>query len=224
MCKNECNGGRRDTGKLKPHGIFPAQKQEVIPNYTFHVGGGSSDSTWIRNSGAPRWYMWDKSAFVNFKPMDGKEEYCHGVWVMELRLRGWALSFLSNSSKTKITWQEVYYVPTFKVNITLTVETLLKGTNKQVDGDVCCFTRRYLVQNRWVMQIWLVIEKSDSIPAIGSTDNNKIWHHHYKHLSERTLNMTQKHICGLVLNPTKMDTCHNYIATKITCRPFPKIN
>jgi hypothetical protein len=34
--------------------------------------------------------------------------------------------------------------------------------------------------------------------------------------------MTQKHVRGLVLNPTKMDTCHNCIATKITCRSFPK--
>jgi hypothetical protein len=72
------------------------------------------------------------------------------------------------------------------------------------------------------MQIRPVIKKSDSIHAIGSTDNNKIWHHHYGHLSERTLNMTQKHVCGLVLNPTKMDTCHDCIAAKITCRPFPK--
>jgi hypothetical protein len=68
-------------------------------------------------------------------------------------------------------------------------------------------------------------KKSDSIHAIGSTDNNKIWHywhHHYGHLSETTLNMAQKHICGLVLNPTKMDTCHDCIAAKITCRPFLK--
>jgi hypothetical protein len=36
--KNVRNGGRRDVEKLKPHGRFPAQKQEKIPNYTFHVG------------------------------------------------------------------------------------------------------------------------------------------------------------------------------------------
>jgi hypothetical protein len=77
--ENERDGGRRDAEKLKPHRRFPAQKQEIIPNYTFHVGGSSGDSTWIRDSGAPRWYTWDKSVFVNFKPMDGKEEYCHGV-------------------------------------------------------------------------------------------------------------------------------------------------
>jgi hypothetical protein len=196
-------------GKLKPPGRFPTQKQEIIPNYTFHVGGSSGDSTWICNSGAPRWYTWDKSVFVNFKPMDGKEEYCHRVTGDGAKIEGMGSvvykATLSKGSKTKITWQEVYYVPTFKVNITSTVETSLKGINEQVDGNICRFTYQgkeimcaCLVQNRWVMQIRPVIEKSDSIHAIGSTDNNKIWHHRYGHLSERTLNMTQKHVRGLV--------------------------
>jgi hypothetical protein len=35
--ENERDEGRRDAEKLKPHGRFPAQKQEKIPNYTFHV-------------------------------------------------------------------------------------------------------------------------------------------------------------------------------------------
>jgi hypothetical protein len=96
---------------------------------------------------------------------------------------------LSNGSKTKITLQEVYYIPTFKVNITSTVDTLLKGINEQVDGNVCCFIYQgkeimcaHLVQNRWIMQIRPVIKKSDSIHIIGSTDSNKIWHHRYGHL------------------------------------------
>jgi hypothetical protein len=206
---------RHNAEKLKPHGRFPAQKQEKIPNHTFHVGGGRGDSTWIRNSGALRWYTWDKSIFVNFKPiMDGKEEYCHRVTGDGAKIEGMGSvvyeATLSNGFKTKITWQEVYYVPTFKVKITSTVETSLKGINKQVDGNVCCFIYQgkeimcaHLVQNRWVMQIWPVMDKSDSIHIIGSTDNNKIWHHSYGHLSERTLNMTQKHIRGLVLNPIK---------------------
>jgi hypothetical protein len=131
-------------GKIKPHGRFPAQKQVNIPNYTFHVGGGSSDSTWIHDSGAPRWYTWDKSVFVNFKPMDGKEEYCHRVMGDRAKIEGLGSviyeAILSNGSKTKITWQEVYYIPTFKVNITSTVETSLQGINKQVDRDVYRFT------------------------------------------------------------------------------------
>jgi hypothetical protein len=86
------------------------------------------------------------------------------------------------------------------VNITLTVETSLKGINEQVDGDVCRFTYqgKEIICARLVhcteQQIRLVIEKSDSIHAIGSTDNNKIWHHCYGFLSKRTLNMTQKHV------------------------------
>jgi hypothetical protein len=181
--ENERDGGRRDAEKLKPHGRFPAQKQEKIPNYTIHVGGGSGDSTWIRDSGAPRWYTWDKSVFVNFKQMDGKEEYCHGVMGDGAKIEGLGSvvykATLSNGSKTKITWQEVYYVPTFKVYITSTVETSLKGINKQVDGNVCRFIYQgkeimcaCLVQNRWIMQIRPVIKKSDSIHIIGSTDNN----------------------------------------------------
>jgi hypothetical protein len=38
--------------------------------------------------------------------------------------------------------------------------------------NVCLFDK--LIQNRWVMQIQPVMEKSDSIYAIGSTNNNKI--------------------------------------------------
>jgi hypothetical protein len=34
--------------------------------------------------------------------------------------------------------------------------------------------------------------------------------------------MTQKLVHSLVLNPTKMGTCHDCTAAKITCRPFPK--
>jgi hypothetical protein len=86
--KNECNNG---AGRA-------AQKQENIPNNTFHVGGGSGDSAWIRDSGAPRWYSWDKSVFVNFKPiMDGKEEYCHGVMGDGAKIEGWGLSFTKQS-------------------------------------------------------------------------------------------------------------------------------
>jgi hypothetical protein len=92
-------------GKLKPHRRLPTQKQETIPNYTFHVGGGSGDSTWINNSGAPRWYMWDKSVFMNFKAMDGK---CHKVTDDGAKIEGMgSVAILSNGSKTKITWQEV---------------------------------------------------------------------------------------------------------------------
>jgi hypothetical protein len=150
------------------------------------VGGGSGDSTWIHDSGAPRWYTWDKSVFVNFKPMDGKEEYCHRVMGNRAKIEGMGSvvyeAILSNGSKTKITWQEVYYIPTFKVNITSTVETSLQGINKQVDRDVYRFTYQgkeimcdHLIQNRWVMQMQPVMQKTDGIHAIGSTNNNKIW-------------------------------------------------
>jgi hypothetical protein len=72
-----------------------------------------------------------------------KEEYCHGVTGNGAKIEGMGFvvykATLSNGSKTKITWQEVYYVPTFKVNITSTVETSLKGINEQVNGNVCRF-------------------------------------------------------------------------------------
>jgi hypothetical protein len=65
---------------------------------------------------------------VNFKPMDGKEEYCHGVTGDGAKIERMGSvvyeAILSNGSKSKITWQEVYYVPTFKVNITSTVEQI----------------------------------------------------------------------------------------------------
>jgi hypothetical protein len=77
------------------------------------------EETWIRDSGAPRWwYTWGKSVFVNFKPMDGKEVYCHGVTGdgAKIERMGSVLykAILSNGSKTKITWQEVYYIPTLR--------------------------------------------------------------------------------------------------------------
>jgi hypothetical protein len=34
--------------------------------------------------------------------------------------------------------------------------------------------------------------------------------------------MTQKHVRGFILNPTKMGSCHDCIAAKITRHPFLK--
>jgi hypothetical protein len=51
------------------------------------------------------------SLFVNFKQMDGKEEYSHGVMGDGAKIEGMGSvvyeATLSNGSKTIITWQEV---------------------------------------------------------------------------------------------------------------------
>jgi hypothetical protein len=51
-----------------------------------------------------------------------QNEYCHRVTGDGAKIEGMGSvvyeATLSNGSKTKITWQEVYYIPTFKVNIT----------------------------------------------------------------------------------------------------------
>jgi hypothetical protein len=68
------------------------------------VGGDSGDNTWIHDSRAPRWYTWEKSVFVDFKPMDGKEEYCHVVMGDGAKIEGMGSvvheAILSNGSKT----------------------------------------------------------------------------------------------------------------------------
>jgi hypothetical protein len=121
---------RKNSNHMEDSSLRNRRKSQIIHSMWEGVAVTvpGSDSA-IVISGAPRWYTWDKSVFVNFKPMDGKEEYCHGVTGDGAKIEGMGSvvykATLSNRSKTKITWQEVYYVPTFKVNITSTVETFL---------------------------------------------------------------------------------------------------
>jgi hypothetical protein len=68
--------------KLRPRHIKNSPRQtltilsklqpEKLLNYIFHVEGSNGDDTWICNSGAPKWYTWGQSMFMDFKPLNEK--------------------------------------------------------------------------------------------------------------------------------------------------------
>jgi hypothetical protein len=73
MRKNECNGGRRDAEKLKPHRRFPSPLRNRRKSQIIH---SMWDEAAVTVLGSVIVGLRDgTSVFVNFKQMDGKEEY-----------------------------------------------------------------------------------------------------------------------------------------------------
>ena len=238
-CPGRHNGNRAerksdDTGGTGKFSKFDRQKHggwDEKPEYAFHMGSSSRRGEWVMDSGAPQWYTWDKSVFKTFERIS---EQCTGVTGDRTAIEGVG-SVMFRTKKTdgsfgSVLWSNVYYAPGFKANIMSTVATSQKGMlNHQVDKETSCFTINgkevmcaKLVGSHWEMQIEPIPAGSSINTIDEDINNNKLWHHRYGHLSEKTLGLTQKHVRGLVLSSRTLGKCHDCITAKITRRSFPK--
>jgi hypothetical protein len=197
--------------------------------FSFQIGSGSRTSEWIKDSGAPHFYCWDKSVFYALQQVD---EEVKGITGAVTKTEGIGRvnfkSTLSNGEVVDVSWDEVKYAPGFQANIASTVAMTKKGITQVIEGNLCRFVYNgeevmcaRLEDSRWVMQI--EPQQANQINSIDdSNNNNKLWHQCYGHLSMKTLQKTKQHVVGMSLNTNDLQKCHDCIVSKIVHRSFPK--
>jgi hypothetical protein len=76
--------------------------------FSFQVGSGSRTSEWIKDSGAPHFYCWDKSVFYSLQQVDKEVRGITGaVAEIEGIRRVTFKSTLSNGEVINVWWDEV---------------------------------------------------------------------------------------------------------------------
>jgi hypothetical protein len=81
------------------------------------VDPGLVTREWIKDSGAPHFYCWDKSVFYAFQQVD---EEVKGITGAVTKIEGIGRvnykSTLSNGEVVDVSWDEVKYAPGFQAN------------------------------------------------------------------------------------------------------------
>jgi hypothetical protein len=142
----------------------------------FQVGSGSRTSEWIKDSGAPHFYCWDKSVFYALQQVDEEVKDITGaVTKIEGIGRVNFKSTLSNGEVVDVSWDEVKYAPGFQANIASTVAMTKKGITQVIKRNLCRFVYNgeevmcaQLEDSRWVMQI-----EPQKVNQINSIDDSK---------------------------------------------------
>jgi hypothetical protein len=105
--------------------------------FSFQIGSGSRTSEWIKDSGAPHFYFWDKSVFYAFQQVDkevkgitGAVTKIEGIGRVNFKLT------LSNGEVVDASWDEVKYAPGFQANIASTVSMTKKGITQVIKGNL----------------------------------------------------------------------------------------
>jgi hypothetical protein len=105
--------------------------------FSFQIGSGSRTSEWIKDSGAPHFYCWDKSVFSALQQVDKEVKGITGaVTKIEGIGRVNFKSTLSNGDVVDVSWDEVKYA---QANIASTVAMTKKGITQVIEGNLCRF-------------------------------------------------------------------------------------
>jgi hypothetical protein len=190
------------------------------------------DHAWIKDSGAGKWYTWDKSILHDYKPISA--ESCEGITGNATAVKGvgkgYFKSTLSDGSVVDLEWNEIYWAPAFKCNLMSTVVTDGKGIHSVEQNGVTRFTFKgeeimsaHSVDGRWVMNLE-PIRTSESHQALiaGPGHQNDLWHQRFCHLSYDALVKTAPHVDGMTIkaNTEVTHLCNGCMEGKMQQRPF----